>query len=132
MLHVKFVHKKPEKKKYICEICKIEFNSSSNLCEHRKARHAEEKREKCEICDKEIKAGPSMRIHINNHSKDKVECHLCNKTVYNKATLKTHIQNVHSETKDHKCKVCSKAFTSKDYLTEVVALSVAERSVHLG
>ena len=61
-LHVKVVHKKTGKKKYICELCKHEFNSNSNLNEHKKNRHHEEKREKCKICDKEIKAGPSMKL----------------------------------------------------------------------
>ena len=78
MLHIKVVHKK-EKKKYICEICKVEFNSSSNLCEHRKARHTEATWEKCKLCDRELKAGPSMTQHVLNHSKDRVNCNICNK-----------------------------------------------------
>ena len=30
--------------------------------------------------------------------------------------MKKHLQNVHTESKDHKCKVCGKAFTSTAYL----------------
>ena len=82
--HIRYIHKKSEAGKWICNICQKEFSQSGPLSIHMK------------------------KIHVDKEPQD---CQNCGKTYPSKLHLKDHISVTHNASRDNECQVCKKTFT---------------------
>ncbi|CAL4060914.1 unnamed protein product, partial [Meganyctiphanes norvegica] len=104
-------------KSYKCPIrtCKYKFSSEENLTIHRKIHggKGEERTFFCLHCDTKFDKWVSCQLHLwKNHQLDVdlLTCGICNQ--YKTTTQQKLIlhQKIHSEKREHVCKVCGKAF----------------------
>ena len=82
--HIRYIHKKSEAGKWICNICQKEFSQYGPLSIHKK------------------------RIHADLEPQD---CQECGKTYPSKLHLKDHMTVTHNARRDNECQVCKKKFT---------------------
>jgi uncharacterized Zn-finger protein len=75
----------------------------------------QEKKFKCEKCDKTFYTKQHLNIHIKCHLK-LWTCDLCGKKEATKGYLKIHLM-VHLNPKTFKCDICEKCFTFRENLT---------------
>ncbi|XP_077869569.1 uncharacterized protein LOC102808155 [Saccoglossus kowalevskii] len=89
MVHVK-------ERNCVCETCGILFKRLSSLVFHRKKHLGEAKRYLCELCNKDFNSTAALKRHAVIHTGEKpFICDQCNKTFSRKDNLKTHMK-VHS------------------------------------
>ncbi|XP_061444301.1 zinc finger protein 646 [Rhineura floridana] len=74
-----------------------------------KAAVAEERRYKCNQCDKAYKHAGSLTNHKQSHTLGVYQCAMCHKEFSNLMALKSHTR-LHSEYRPYKCRFCHKAF----------------------
>nr|XP_056720185.1 zinc finger protein 646 [Euleptes europaea] len=70
---------------------------------------AEERRFKCNLCDKAYKHAGSLTNHKQSHTLGVYQCAMCFKEFSNLMALKSHTR-LHSEYRPYKCRFCHKAF----------------------
>lgn len=70
---------------------------------------AEERRFKCNQCDKAYKHAGSLTNHKQSHTLGVYQCSMCYKEFSNLMALKSHTR-LHSEYRPYKCRFCHKAF----------------------
>ncbi|XP_034991118.2 zinc finger protein 646 [Zootoca vivipara] len=70
---------------------------------------ADERRFKCNQCDKAYKHAGSLTNHKQSHTLGVYQCGMCHKEFSNLMALKSHTR-LHSEYRPYKCRFCHKAF----------------------
>lgn len=74
----------------------------------------------CDICGLRLTDRRGLRRHKNSQhpvgGKKEYACHLCTKVSSNPEALKTHIRLTHSQSYNHKCAMCNKAFKRSNAL----------------
>ena len=132
-LHMKTVHFKSHTHK--CSICDKRFIWKSSIKIHMKRIHEKNTITfTCEYCLSIFRDKVKLKQHIKSMHEDVKphECSNCSKRFSVKTQLTNHVKNIHEKLKSFKCNLCTKSFNLKIFLTEVVTLSVAECSGHLG
>ena len=109
-------HQKGKKNAICCKICGIQCANRSELEEHHRQSHLEEKRFSCDICKAEFSWEDNLRRHKRNHLVDNYQCELCSKVFMDTISLRTHMRNhklrdheITSEKKFH-CEKCNRSF----------------------
>ncbi|KAJ7314137.1 hypothetical protein JRQ81_006075 [Phrynocephalus forsythii] len=70
---------------------------------------ADDRRYKCDQCDKAYKHAGSLTNHKQSHTLGLYQCAMCSKAFSNLVALKSHAR-LHSEYRPYKCRFCHKAF----------------------
>ena len=101
--HIFNVH---EEKKVKCEHCDKLFITIGRLKYHEKFYHGKESTgSKCEVCEKEYKNPYVLRVHFNEHHRErKFKCEKCSEMFPFKSSLEKHSDKCYSETKQLKLK----------------------------
>ena len=107
------------------ELCTECGKNVINLRGHIKTVHEFDK-QKCPICDKEIRNVTLLKQHIRVEHDEKVPCVYCGKLIMG-TYMKRHIGQHHSSNDDkrHKCDDCGKGFTNKHHLLD-------HKNIHTG
>uniref|UniRef100_A0A8C8SHP9 Zinc finger protein 646 n=1 Tax=Pelusios castaneus TaxID=367368 RepID=A0A8C8SHP9_9SAUR len=101
--------------KYIAEsvvpadFSQLEFPGKAEEGQEAPGLPAEERRYKCNQCDKAYKHAGSLTNHKQSHTLGVYQCAVCYKEFSNLMALKNHTR-LHSEYRPYKCTLCSKAF----------------------
>ena len=102
-------------KPYVCDICGMNFRSSSNLSSHKRCKHSQERNYCCKLCFKSYKTSKSLRLHMDTHNKTRFKCDTCGKDYSAHHRLKNHIAYEHADIFGYaitsKCSVCDKKFS---------------------
>lgn len=119
-----------EKKKHIQTLHQDKAGSDCPLCirckipsavafENHYKTHFAEPRFHCSFCDRSFYESDRLHTHIRRaHLNTKLSCNWCDKTFRDKSGIARHILGVHFNQRNHKCKICSKAFSASYNLTE--------------
>ena len=113
---------KKHKKKIKCIInnCPDSFDTISELREHKKDKHADDKKDfNCEHCGKPYNNRPSLNKHVKAvHENLRFTCELCGKKYTGKKYLQQHIKVVHNRIYDFSCDEvgCTKGFSTASEL----------------
>ncbi|ODM91042.1 putative zinc finger protein [Orchesella cincta] len=100
----------------VSTICSAGFASSSGLKKHTLS-HSNERKHKCQRCDKLFKT----KVYLNNHIKgvhiksQRYPCTFCGKTFGYQKTLSAH-KKIHLTEPPHKCNICGKAYRERRQL----------------
>ncbi|XP_014679302.1 PREDICTED: zinc finger protein 585B-like [Priapulus caudatus] len=95
----------------VCEVCGTQFNSRSNLNQHRLL-HGQ-KNFVCDECGKKFHRKDALKDHSMVHSAEcKFQCVECGKMVKSRHSLIMHMR-LHEEEKQYSCDVCGKFFSQK-------------------
>uniref|UniRef100_A0AAG5DC41 Protein hunchback n=1 Tax=Anopheles atroparvus TaxID=41427 RepID=A0AAG5DC41_ANOAO len=82
---------------------------------------------KCHICSKLHKSSDDLRVHLNQHSKDRPnQCEFCSKVFPRSSHLIIHRRR-HTGERPFKCKYCDKAFVDSRALSVHTRLHTGER-----
>ncbi len=109
--------------KYGKKECTVCCKEVSSLSKHNRMHHSdeppEEKKIKCESCDKMFKSRTARRYHFEQVHEDKYnyECKLCDKKYKQKILLKRHMR-WHTDRYGQKCDECGKGFPLTSQLTK--------------
>ncbi|XP_067391333.1 zinc finger protein 646 [Emydura macquarii macquarii] len=101
--------------KYIAEsvvpadFSQLEFPGKAEEGQEAPGVPAEERRYKCNQCDKAYKHAGSLTNHKQSHTLGVYQCAVCYKEFSNLMALKNHTR-LHSEYRPYKCPLCCKAF----------------------
>ncbi|XP_075784757.1 zinc finger protein 646 [Pelodiscus sinensis] len=96
--------------KYIAEsVVQAEFPSKMEEGQEAPEVPVEERRYKCNQCDKAYKHAGSLTNHKQSHTLGVYQCAVCFKEFSNLMALKNHTR-LHSEYRPYKCPLCGKAF----------------------
>ncbi|CAM5117807.1 unnamed protein product [Eretmochelys imbricata] len=101
--------------KYIAEsvvpadFSQLEFPGKAEEGQEAPGLPAEERRYKCNQCDKAYKHAGSLTNHKQSHTLGVYQCAVCFKEFSNLMALKNH-SRLHSEYRPYKCPLCCKAF----------------------
>lgn len=121
---------------FSCDICSFKTPSWSILHNTHIKIHSNEKKFKCEMCDKAFKNTKQLKNHRNRHRPKKMDvirnCEQCSKPFKNIRLLKKHVNLVHptpelkalqqkkvvaaKPVEEFSCKVCGKTFDKKNSL----------------
>ena len=81
---------------YVCGVCGKVATSENALWNHKKLVHVEERKFKCNYCDKAFKRPKSLREHIATHTgQDLYQCPHCPQTFKVSANMHHHRKKVH-------------------------------------
>lgn len=112
-MHSKRIDNKPNITAYDCDTCKKTFKSLSKLNYH-KSIH-QDRKFKCDYCDKRFLREDGKRIHMRSHTGEKpYKCDLCDKAFTQSNSLKTHMF-LHTG-KTIPCPICGKLFSRRSNL----------------
>lgn len=114
--HVRFVHRKDERKKHSCTLCGKLLESQSTLREHKLIVH-EGFMYKCQQCPKQYSRRIAFKEHQRTHASDYVgfKCEQCEKTFTSIHLLRKHM-SVHDDSCKYMCEICGKGVTSASSL----------------
>jgi len=111
-LHIRRCHEL----KILCDQCDHKVSSDRDLRVHKAAKHAGEKKYKCNVCDMAFAAIEYLKRHHISHSDDrKHKCNICDKGFKLRKTLTTH-SKIHSKEYQGQCNICGKEFVQKSNL----------------
>ncbi|XP_018596772.1 myoneurin isoform X2 [Scleropages formosus] len=97
-------------KPYQCTQCTKGFAQKCQLVFHCRMHHGEEKPYKCEVCGLQFATSSNFKIHTRKHSGEKpYECSSCGKHFAQASTLTYHMRR-HTGEKPYVCDTCGKAF----------------------
>ncbi|KAL4631074.1 myoneurin isoform X1 [Arapaima gigas] len=97
-------------KPYQCTQCEKGFAQKCQLVFHCRMHHGEEKPYKCEVCGLQFATSSNFKIHTRKHSGEKpYECSSCGKHFAQASTLTYHMRR-HTGEKPYVCDTCGKAF----------------------
>lgn len=101
-------------KMFACHLCPKKFSHKSNLYTHRKVHDPMREIYPCTVCGSNFLYKCSLKVHMLNHSKDKIfKCRTCGDVLKNEALLKLHEAVKHAS---HSCEFCAKVFATKSSL----------------
>lgn len=109
--HRKRIHTTPTKF-FPCDKCGKEFTRQQTRDTHMLT-HTDHRPVQCPKCSMRFKSEFYLKMHEVRHSETKnFVCpeEECGKAFYTKSELNLHRRGVHSDNKEHPCKVCSKSF----------------------
>ena len=87
-------------KNYKCEECKEAFVTQTELKNHKKRKHSDERNYVCDFegCGEAFKSEPALYIHKKSHSDEKLhQCRYCKKAYKTNQNLQTHVLRKHLE-----------------------------------
>lgn len=106
---------------HICTVCGARFASSYNLRRHEEDTHLQQKRIKCDICEKTFKRKEQLSVHVLSHSGEKPhKCSKCGKGFVVKRYLKRHSCKKAMDFPP-KCRLCGKQFAKAKYLKQHIS-----------
>ncbi|XP_069682571.1 zinc finger protein 22-like isoform X6 [Periplaneta americana] len=99
-----------DEKRFKCNVCEKCFSNSSNLRRH-VLKHTGKKAFKCDICGKCFFEQRHRKSHARQHTGEKpFICDVCGRCFSHSGTLKSHTRQ-HTGEKPFKCNVCGKCFS---------------------
>ena len=109
-----------ETKKYNCDKCDKSYTSNKPLWLHKKTIHKNIKEiHECDMCEKVFNQKRSLRKHISAihyGEMQYVKCDKCEKLFTDSSSRNKHVKAIHNKLKDHKCGICTMAFTLPHHL----------------
>ncbi|XP_050418090.2 gastrula zinc finger protein XlCGF26.1 [Patella vulgata] len=100
-----------EEKRYKCELCNRMFATISNVTRHKKI-HTGEKSFLCNICGEGFGQYSQLQVHNRIHTGERpFACKICYKTFTSNYVLQNHYR-IHSNDRPHTCDVCGLSFKS--------------------
>ncbi|XP_059225360.1 zinc finger protein 141-like isoform X2 [Stomoxys calcitrans] len=101
-----------------CDQCDRKFESKFQMHAHVQRIHVG-KTYPCKFCDKKFAVPSELRIHTSIHSTEKPHtCELCGKSFRLKVQLGYHVTAIHTKIRAFKCNMCPKDFLKKRDLTD--------------
>lgn len=108
--HMKNVHPKLKREKYICRKCRKPFLLKENLTLHLAAHIKKENSHKCVFCNKIFSSHLLLSQHEKQHMNlGRYKCSICTRSYDSHSRLSLHIKS-HLEVKDLSCQYCGKQF----------------------
>lgn len=101
-----------------CEPCNKKYFRRNIYNRHISVYHPKESNErrfKCDECDKAYRTRSGLKGHKIYHGERKYKCHLCAKCYHEKAKLQIHLKT-HRKEYDFICEVCAKEFVTQSAL----------------
>ncbi|XP_004525402.1 zinc finger protein 271 isoform X1 [Ceratitis capitata] len=97
-----------------CPYCKKCFHTDTNLKQHIRIVHCQNKRHTCKLCDKLFSTLDHLKKHVlSTHQNERKHiCHVCAKSFTQLCHLKQHL-NIHNRGKTHQCLKCDEKFWRK-------------------
>ena len=119
--HIRSVHEGV--KNHLCEFCDKAFSQASDLKKHMRNKHSdatihEDKKYKCDQCNRSFKYSGNLRIHEKIHDGENYQCDECSKAFNRPDSLKRHVNIVHRGIKEFQCDLCEKSFSKSLSLKE--------------
>ncbi|XP_041450736.1 oocyte zinc finger protein XlCOF6.1-like [Drosophila obscura] len=116
------------KRRFQCSFCTESFARKSQLCGHTRI-HAGERPYKCRHCPKSFKHKSNLQLHIRSETADRpFKCSHCCRSFKQSAYLRMHIIRIHtSETPNHQCPQCTRAFPEESNLKRHMRMHTEER-----
>ena len=104
-----------QKNQIKCDICKKIFTTMSNLKNHKRTVHENERSFNCNLCDKIFKEKGTLKRHQNTHitgeEKLTFKCKILDEGFTRNFNLNQHIRSIHEKIKPFVCQHCEKAYT---------------------
>lgn len=117
-------HASKGQRNFFCDQCPNAYAFHADLLQHVKLKHPLTLGRKvetysCQHCGEVRSDSRALRNHVRRvHEKKQVCCEVCGKMILNNH-MRHHMEAMHSahrETKPHKCEVCGKGFSRREYL----------------
>ena len=103
-----------------CPTCGLTFPNHRKFAKHYLKEHLNERRFKCDQCDKAYYWGARLDQHIKETHGERATCEICGKSFQSENHMKTHKAVVHDGKKKHqnfyRCKICEAKFTTNSSL----------------
>ncbi|XP_038673247.1 zinc finger protein 107-like isoform X2 [Scyliorhinus canicula] len=101
-----------ENKRFKCDVCEKRFVNSTMLLRHQVI-HTGEKSFRCDVCEKAFSQSSHLQSHHRIHTGEKpFTCELCDKSFTQSSSLIEH-KRLHAGEKPFRCDVCEKTFNRK-------------------
>ncbi|XP_038651131.1 zinc finger protein 234-like isoform X1 [Scyliorhinus canicula] len=91
-----------EEKRFRCDVCDKGFVNSTKLLRHHVI-HTGEKPFRCDVCEKSFSQASNLRQHQQVHTGEKFTCEVCDKSFSQASTLRKH-QRIHTGARPFSCK----------------------------
>ncbi|GBN89483.1 Histone-lysine N-methyltransferase PRDM9 [Araneus ventricosus] len=119
--------KQPEKKGFVCGLCRREFKRSCDFDIHYRT-HTDEKPFVCEVCKRGFTRKGDLARHYRTHTGEKpFVCDICQKGFVRRAYLDSHYRT-HTGEKPFVCGICEGIFTRKGDLNKHHRTHTGEKS----
>merc|ERR1711962_834032 len=93
-----------------CHVCKKVFCSNSEVKQHMKFIHSDEKPYTCKICESPFKTAACLQRHEKTHLEMKPhKCSYCGRSFRPRYHCRYH-EATHDETQRHTCNTCGSSF----------------------
>lgn len=113
-----------------CSFCDKLFGSSTSLKAHVQNFHVSDEARyvTCNICQRQV-SKYSLKIHLNSHTREKLQCPHCEYEVKSSEVFKYHMMIEHNDTsfgvvRVHHCKYCDYKHTKKN------SVNIHQQTVH--
>lgn len=125
-LHYRMKHFNASDISYVCQICKIQFDSKLERNQHYVTNHNGDGPFKCPVCNKCFASKSGMYGHRQTHSKTAVsKCGVCGKEFIRRDSYYEHLL-IHNGPR-HKCSICGKDFVQRSNLVRHIRIHTGEK-----
>ena len=101
---------------YNCNICDLDFQSTSGLWQHQNIKHKESKKFNCKDCGMQFSQKTHLQTHFDNiHLNIKHKCDQCDKEFTTLTSKTKHVKSVHDQIR-YPCNMCNYQATRNDNL----------------
>lgn len=119
--------KQHSEKRFECSFCKTMFSYKSDLGEHIKNKHSDERPFLCSECGARFSRNDYLVVHMRRHTGEKpFTCKYCGKGFPRSTDLNVH-EKYHTGTKPHLCTICGKSFHRRYNLTIHMRVHTGEK-----
>lgn len=119
--------KQHSEKRFECTFCKAMFSYKSDLGEHIKSKHSDERPFLCSECGARFSRNDYLVVHMRRHTGEKpFTCKYCGKGFPRSTDLNVH-EKYHTGTKPHLCTICGKSFHRRYNLTIHMRVHTGEK-----